>query len=175
MPNYRRADLPGATYFFTVITANRQPLLTLEPVRDSLRNAIALVRRTHPFTIDAWVLLPDHLHCIWTLQADDADFSVCWSIIKRLVSQQCRAYTARITSASRQKRRELPFWQRRFWEHRIRDESDFERHADYIHWNPVKHSWVALAADWPYSTFHRYRQQGIYSSTWGGTLRSRHG
>jgi len=143
--------------------------LTLEPVRNSLRDAIALVRRNHPFAIDAWVLLPDHLHCIWTLPVDDADFSVRWSIIKRLVSQQSRAYTLHTKSASRQKRRELPFWQRRFWEHRIRDESDFERHADYIHWNPVKHGWVTLAADWPYSTFHRYRRQGIYSSAWGGT------
>ena len=162
MPNYRRADIAGATYFFTVTTCNRQPLLTLGPVRDSLRDAITFVRRNHPFAIDAWVLLPDHIHCIWTLPPDDADFSVRWSIIKRLVSQQCREYSGRTTSASRQKRRELSFWQRRFWEHQIRDESDFEQHVDYIHWNPVKHGYVMLAADWPYSTFHRYRRQGMY-------------
>jgi putative transposase len=168
MPEYRRADIPGGTYFFTVVTFARQPHLTLEPVRKALREAIADVRQSHPFRIDAWVLLPDHLHCMWTLPPGDKDFTRRWSTIKRLVSRQCSEYAAPIVIPSRKRRREFTFWQRRFWEHLIRDDADFRRHADYIHWNPVKHGHAAAARDWPYSTFHRYVEQGIYAPDWGG-------
>lgn len=170
MPNYRRADYPGGTFFFTVVTFNRAPILTLDAVRVSLRNAITTVRRERPFAIDAWVLLPDHLHCIWSLPEGDSDYSVRWSMIKRLVSKQQAGCAVRTESDgdSRRKRRELPFWQRRFWEHQIRDETDYLRHVDYIHWNPVKHGYVTLAAEWPYSTFGRFVARGCYPRDWGG-------
>jgi putative transposase len=122
----------------------------------------------HPFHIDARVLLPDHLHCNWTLPEGDADFSMRWSKIKRHVSQQCDdTVGCKTISDSRAKRHESGIWQRRFWEHQIRDDNDFERHVDYIHWNPVKHDLVARAGDWPYSTFHRFVQNGTYSLDWG--------
>ncbi len=129
MPNYRRARVAGGTYFFTVVAGGRQPVLITEPVRRALREAIARVRAAQPFRVDAWVLLPDHIHCLWTLPPDDADFSSRWSAIKRLTSQAVAAGDAG---------RKSGLWQERFWEHLIRDDADFARHADYIHWNPVK-------------------------------------
>lgn len=168
MSNYRRANIRGGTYFFTVNTLRRMPILTQAPVRAALRDAISHTRASHPFAIDAWVLLPDHLHCIWTLPQGDADFSVRWSMIKRLVSQRCGAqYGAADLSTSRTGRKEAGIWQRRFWEHQIRDDNDFARHVDYIHWNPVKHGLVARAIEWPYSTFHRYLADGAYAADWG--------
>lgn len=168
MPNYRRANIAGGTYFFTVNTLRRLPVLTEAPVREALREAIRQTRLTAPFDIDAWVLLPDHLHCIWTLPQGDADFSMRWSRIKRYVSQQCGdTFGIGNVSASRTMRRESGLWQRRFWEHQIRDEADFARHVEYIHWNPVKHGLVARAVDWPYSTFHRFVRNGVYAPDWG--------
>lgn len=138
------------------------------PVRDALREAIRQTRLTAPFDIDAWVLLPDHLHCIWTLPQGDANFSMRWSMIKRYVSRQCGdAFGVKEISSSRARRHESGLWQRRFWEHQIRDDGDFARHVDYIHWNPVKHGLAARAADWPYSTFHRFVRDGAYPSDWG--------
>jgi putative transposase len=172
MPEYRRANTKGSTYFFTVNAYQRRPVLAKEPVRVALREAIALTRATHPFQIEAWVLLPDHLHCIWTLPPDDASFSVRWAMIKQHVSKRCHAYAAPHgeLSASRRNRKEVGLWQRRFWEHQIRDEEDFARHVDYIHWNPVKHGYVRRAADWPHSTFHRFVERGAYAKDWGGHL-----
>lgn len=170
MPNYRRANVAGGTYFFTVNTFRRLPILTEAPLRTALRDAIRDTRSAHPFDIDAWVLLPDHLHCIWTLPCGDADFSVRWAKIKRYVSKECGAtFGADEVSNSRINRHEAGLWQRRFWEHQIRDDDDFARHVDYIHWNPVKHGLVACAADWPYSTFHRFLCNGVYSADWGLT------
>jgi putative transposase len=172
MPNYRRANIAGGTYFFTVNTLRRIPVLTEEPVREALREAIQQTQQTAPFTIDAWVLLPDHLHCIWTLPQGDADFSMRWSAIKRYVSRQCgEKFGIDNLSASRTRRNESGLWQRRFWEHQIRDDADFARHADYIHWNPVKHGLVALAIEWPYSTFHRFVRKGVYLTDWGLSAR----
>jgi putative transposase len=132
MPNYRRADVKGGTYFFTVNTFRRLPVLTEEPLRAALRGAIRQTQLSHPFEINAWVLLPDHLHCIWMLPYDDANFSIRWSKIKRAVSQRCAdTFGAKEISASRTKRHESGLWQRRFWEHQIRDETDFERHVDF--------------------------------------------
>jgi putative transposase len=131
MPNYRRADVAGGTYFFTVNSLRRLPVLTEVPMREALREAIRKTRLSNPFEIDAWVLLPDHLHCIWTLPPGDADFSIRWAQIKRYVSKQCgAAFGVRDLSASRTKRHEAGLWQRRFWEHQIRDDADFARHAD---------------------------------------------
>ena len=174
MPNYRRIIAPGATYFFTLNTFNRQSLLTEDIVRASLRRAIDEVRIEMPFQIDAWVLLPDHLHAIWTLPSGDADFSKRWSIIKRRVSQACQHLISIDASTEREshrqiaitKRREITFWQRRFWEHMIRDENDLQRHLDYVHINPLKHGYVKRVQDWPYSTFHRYVRDGTYCTDW---------
>ncbi|MFZ6779739.1 REP-associated tyrosine transposase [Undibacterium sp. Ji83W] len=168
MHNYRRSRIKGASYFFTLTSLHRRPILTEPAIRLSLRAAIQQTRISHPFEIDAWVLLPDHLHCIWTLPEDDADFSMRWSMIKRLVTQACaKNFGVEELSSSRTSRRESGIWQRRFWEHQIRDDEDFARHVDYIHWNPVKHDLVKRAGDWPYSTFHRCVKEGVLSPEWG--------
>jgi len=168
MSRYRRAATSNASYFFTVVTYRRQPVLCDEAIRNALRAAIETVRATRPFVIEAWVLLPDHLHCIWTLPEGDADFSTRWMMIKRAVSLACREshHRADWITASKRKHRESTIWQRRFWEHQIRHENDFIRHADYIHFNPVKHGYAERASDWPYSTFHRYVRDGIYAPDW---------
>jgi len=167
MSCYRRA-LTGTSYFFTVVTHKRRPILCDEPVRQALRTAIERVRRHLPFQLDAMVLMPDHLHCVWTLPNDDPNFSTRWSQIKHHVSYSCRDLYPDSLSRSRQRKREAPIWQRRFWEHQIRDEIDMERHIDYIHFNPVKHGLVATVSAWPYSSFARYVRAGIYPEDWGG-------
>ncbi len=170
MPNYRRSNTAGGTYFFTVVTFCRRKILCDTCVRKALREGIQSTQKTLPFTIDAWVLLPDHLHCIWRLPASDARFSARWAMIKRHVSKACdpRFHHNNQISQSRKKRNELDFWQRRFWEHQIRDEMDYERHMDYLHFNPLKHGLVGQVKDWPHSTFHRYVKQGVYEENWGG-------
>ena len=166
MQRYRREWLPGASYFFTVTTARRQRVLTEPPFYQALKSAIKEVKTNYPFEIEAFVLLPDHLHCIWRMPDNDADFSMRWSLIKRKVSQQCRECLNQRVNSSTAKRRELGLWQRRFWEHRIRDEKDFETHVNYIHFNPVKHGYVTHVIDWPYSSFHGYVKKGILPSHW---------
>jgi putative transposase len=169
MPNYRRANAKGGTYFFTVVTYRRQKFLCNENVRNALRDGIRDTQTTHPFTIDAWVLLPDHLHCIWTLPPNDANFGTRWAMIKRFVTKQCgpSLYRDEWMTQSKLRRKESTIWQRRFWEHQIRDERDYERHMDYIHYNPVKHGYVENVRDWPHSTFHRYVRDGVYAEDWG--------
>ena len=170
MSHYRRAIVPGGTFFFTVVTYRRQPILCDAPIRAALRDAIGKVRRSKPFAIDAWVLMPDHLHCVWTLPPGDHDFSGRWSLIKRGVSRAIGRQYRRpeLLGASKLKHRESTIWQRRFWEHRIRDDEDMRRHIDYLHFNPVKHGLVANVADWPHSTFHRFDANGIYPVNWAG-------
>lgn len=172
MSEYRRANIKGGTYFFTVVTHQRQKILLGEEVRKALREGIEKTRVIFPFQIIAWVLLPDHLHCIWTMPDGDSDFSKRWGMIKRHVSKQCdhhlKDYIS--TDSSRLKRHESSFWQRRYWEHQIRDEADLARHVDYIHWNPLKHGLVAQVSDWPYSTFHRYAAEGVYPENWCGSV-----
>ena len=172
MPNYRRAIVPGGSYFFTVVTAGRQPVLCDARVRSALRAAIIEVRRRWPFVIDAWVLMPDHLHCIWTLPPGDSNYPRRWSVIKRLTSRRCDAghRCPRAPASSRNRRREGGLWQRRFWEHCIRDSQDLARCRDYLHWNPVRHGHVSRVADWPYSTFHRWVAAGLYPLDWGGEI-----
>lgn len=169
MSEYRRAFVPGGTFFFTVVTHQRQPLLTEAWCREALHQAIAHTRETHPLDIIAWVLLPDHMHAIWRLPQGDADFSLRWSLIKQSVT---RVHAARLESRqlskSRGKRREGGLWQRRFWEHQIRDDNDLARHVEYIHYNPVKHGHVARVIDWPYSTFHRFVRSGDFPEDWAG-------
>jgi putative transposase len=163
MPSYVRAFVPGGTFFFTVALLERpRGLLTVHI--DTLRTVFIEARRRRPFQIDAIVVLPDHLHCLWTLPPGDADFSARWHDIKSRFS--ARVAPGERLSGRRKTKGERGVWQRRFWEHAIRDERDFEAHADYIHFNPVKHGHVARAADWPYSSFGRYVARGIYPVDW---------
>ena len=168
MTEYRRVHVPGASWFFTVNLAQRKDNRLLVNRIDSLRAAFRAVRVRHPFRMDAVVILPEHLHCIMTLPEGVADFSTRWNLIKGNFSRTI-AEGERI-SLSRAKRGERGIWQRRFWEHLIRDQEDFNRHVDYIHWNPVKHGWVSRVADWPHSSFHEYLRQGIYTEDWCGGM-----
>jgi putative transposase len=166
MPRYTRAWIPGGSFFFTVaLLERRRRLLTdhIELLRDSIRQ----VRTRHPFAIDAMVVLPDHFHAIWTLPPGDADFSTRMRLIKAGFSRAIPA-TERLSDI-RLARGERGIWQRRFWEHAIRDEGDWQRHIDYIHYNPVKHGQIRRVQDWPHSSFHRYVQAGIYPADWAGT------
>lgn len=167
MSRYRRARMGGATYFFTVVTYRRQALLTRPEVLDALRAALRTVRQSRPFEVDAMTTLPDHLHTIWMQPPGDADFGARWSTIKRRVSKDVGHLAAPGAGSSMQRRRESGFWQRRFWEHLIRDDADYARHMDYIHFNPVKHGLVACVADWPHSSFARCVERGIYPPDWG--------
>jgi putative transposase len=166
MATFRRALVPGATYFFTVNTYLRQKVLTFPPFLQAIREEFGRVKMEHPFTIDAFVLLPDHLHCVWTLPQGDIDYALRWSLIKRRVSQATKHLIEPQVSRSRQQRHELGLWQRRFWEHQIRDEEDFIKHVDYIHWNPVKHGYTSHVRDWTYSSFHQYVKRRIYPRDW---------
>jgi len=170
MQRYRRDRTFGATYFFTVNTHRRQPLLTTDPFYQALKSSIKEVKTKYPFKIEAFVLLPDHLHCIWKMPENDADYNMRWSLIKRKVSQRCREYLHDQKSDSMKKRQEIGLWQRRFWEHRIRDDEDFETHVNYIHYNPVKHGYVKYVIDWPYSSFHMFVKQGVLSCDWASSV-----
>jgi putative transposase len=169
MPNYRRLTQAGSTYFFTQVTYQRRPWLCSDIARETLRSAIAQVRKTYPFSIEAFVLLPDHFHCLWTLPDGDSNYSTRLRLIKTFVTKHSAnqlALDAQLT-ASRQKRNEGNLWQRRFWEHLIRDEVDFARHCDYIHYNPVKHGFCQTPNQWRFSSFHRFVVEGVYSEDWG--------
>ncbi|MPZ55037.1 MAG: transposase [Rhizobiales bacterium] len=152
MSRYRRAKIKGGTFFFTVTLDDRPSDLLVRHV-DLLRRACHAVRKGRPFETIAICVLPDHLHAIWSLPDDDADFSMRWNLIKGGFSRALPA--AALRSPSKITRREKGIWQRRYWEHAIRDDADLERHVDYIHFNPVKHGLVTRAGDWPHSSFHR--------------------
>ena len=164
MTNYRRPGIKGSTYFFTVNLAVRHNNSLLVDNIEGLRDVFRKVKYKHPFKIDAIVVLPEHLHCIWTLPSGDARFDIRWGKIKSGFSRLIPAGEKR--SASRLKRGERGIWQRRYWEHLIRDETDLRHHINYIHWNPVKHGWVKRVKDWPYSSFHDYVKRGIYPADW---------
>ena len=163
MPRYIRAFAPGGTFFFTVALLERRRRLLTERI-DDLRMAFSEAKQRRPFIIEAIVILPDHLHCVWTLPPGDSDLSRRWHDIKSRFAAQMPQGERR--SLRRQKNGERGIWQRRFWEHCIRDERDLERHIDYIHFNPVKHSHVRRVIDWPYSSFHRYVRAGILPWNW---------
>jgi putative transposase len=166
MPDYRRNRVPGGTYFFTVnLRDRRSDLLVVEiaALRDAVRTELA--RR--PFHIDAWVVLPDHMHCQWTLPEGDADFSGRMREIKAGFTRRIARQAERTIGTLRQ--RESGIWQRRFWEHTIRDQRDYAAHMDYIHFNPVKHGLVKEARAWEYSSFRRCVAAGLYPLEWGGT------
>jgi putative transposase len=131
-----------------------------------LRHAFRVAHAARPYIIDAIVILPDHLHCLWTLPLGDADFSMRWAHIKQAFAR--RIPWGEYRRASRIAKRERGLWQRRYWEHVIADDDDMKHHFNYIHYNPVKHGHVAKVADWPHSSFHRYVRMGVYPSDWAG-------
>ena len=159
MSNYRRTNIPGGTYFFTVVTHNRAPIFINEWRVEVMRQALRKVMVVRPFQIDAIVVLPEHLHCIWRMPDGDADYSSRWREIKKAASRQIDTTT--------NNRNERMVWQRRFWEHAIRDENDWRRHVDYIHFNPVKHGLVSSPGEWPYSSFRKFVSAGWYDVGWG--------
>lgn len=164
MPDYRRVRVPGATYFFTVnLRDHTSDLLSREI--DLLRETVRVTKARHPFHIDAWVVLPEHMHCLWTLPPGDADFALRWKVIKFAFAKRLPVTETR--TANQQRRGERGIWQRRYWEHLIRDERDYERHFDYIHFNPIKHGHVERLKDWPYSSFHRAVAMNVYREDWG--------
>ena len=165
MTDYRRRRVAGGSFFFTVNLADRGSDLLVREV-DSLRRAVSRTITLYPFSIDAWVVLPDHLHAVWTLPDDDIDYSLRWTLIKRWFSaSQVRGEPR---SASRAGKGERGVWQRRFWEYAIRDARDYAAHVDYVHFNPVKHGFVANACDWPFSSFRRAVARGAYPTGWSG-------
>src|SRR6266545_4059739 len=166
MVQYRRNFVPGGTFFFTVTLVDRRSSALVEHIA-SLRAAFRATRSERPFTIDAIVILPDHLHAIMTLPPDDCDFSGRW---RRLKSVFTRRVVAAGVPIERNQKGEHTLWQRRFWEHTIRDDKDFARHVDYIHFNPVKHGLVTRVCDWPHSSFHRYVREGLLPEDWGGVV-----
>jgi putative transposase len=165
MTDYRRNRVPGGTYFFTVNLFDRRSDLLVREI-DTFRDAVRRVRAKARFHIDAWVVLPEHMHCMWTLPDEDTNFSGRWQAIKTVFSRRIAAGEPR--STSRTGKGERGIWQRRFWEHTIRDDLDYVTHLDYIHFNPVKHGLAARADDWPYSSFHRCVRNGLYPAAWSG-------
>jgi putative transposase len=164
MVRYRRNFVPGGTFFFTVTVADRRSSVLTDHI-DALRQAFRTTRTERPFKIDAIVVLPEHLHIVMTLPADDSDFPGRWRRLKSLFTHDV---VRRGFCCARNARGEFALWQRRFWEHTIRDEADFERHVDYIHYNPVRHGLARQVADWPHSSFHRYVQMGVLPEDWAG-------
>lgn len=168
MPNYRRTFLEGGTFFFTLVTQRRRPLFADGTARRLLGEAIRTVQVATTFEMVAVVLLPDHLHCIWTLPDDDADYPSRWACIKKGFVKSWLAVgggEARVSHA-RQERNERGVWQKRFWEHRIRNQTDLARHVNYIHYNPVKHGLVRCPHAWPDSSFHRWVKEGYFRPDW---------
>jgi putative transposase len=164
MSHYRRANLSGGYYFFTVVTYQRHKILVGELARKHLRRTFEKVRSTRYFETIAFCLLPEHLHCIWRLPDDDSDFSTRWSLIKKdFTVNYLKTGGAELTQTnSRSKHRHRGVWQRRFCEHQIRDERDLQHHVDYIHYNPVKHGLFKNIDNWPWSTYHKYIKSGRY-------------
>ena len=164
MVHYRRIRLEGGTYFFTVTLADRRARVLTDHV-DLLRSVFRRVQGERPFKIVAMVVLPDHLHAIWTLPAGDADYSGRWRAIKAGFTRDLVAGGMPLV---RNDKGEYDLWQRRFWEHTVRDESDLAGHVEYIHFNPVKHGLVKQVRDWPWSSFHQYVRRGWLAEDWGG-------
>ena len=159
MSQYIRCHQPGGSYFFTLVTHSRRPIFINSDNVNKLKNAINKVKIKHPFSLNAMVILPDHLHCLWKLPENDKNFSRRWRLIKRYFSMEV---AEKINS-----RGEKEVWQRRFWEHMIRDEEDWRKHMDYIHYNPVKHGLARAPKDWEYSSFNYWVEKGLYEKSWG--------
>ncbi|MBK5206101.1 MAG: transposase [Polaromonas sp.] len=153
---YRRAFTPGGTFFFTLVTQERRAVFASAAAVEALRGAFRAVHTSRPFEIAAMVVMPEHLHCIWTLPPGDADFSTRWRLIKTWFTKHHAADG-----------RAQAVWQPRYWEHQIREDADFAHHVDYIHYNPVKHGLAKSPWDWPYSSFRRHVEAGVYPANWG--------
>jgi putative transposase len=164
MPNYRRAFIPGGCWFFTVNLLERRKNLLVDHIE--VLRTVAHTRENYPFEIEAFVVLPDHIHTIWTLPAADVDFSTRWRLIKAHFAKSLPKQER--LSAVRQARGERGIWQRRFWEHLIRDDKDYARHVEYCYINPMKHGLVTRVQDWPYLSFHRDVREGIFPVDWAG-------
>ena len=169
MSEYRRAYIPGGTFFFTAVTYNRTPLFSQPKNVTLLRQAVATVKSQMPFKFLGAVILPDHFHFIWSLPPNDTNYSKRLGQIKILFTRSLRGERSlpHNVSKSRHKRRESDVWHRRFWEHAILDEEDFAKHLEYIHYNPVKHGLVSCPHFWPYSSFSLWVQKGVYTDDWG--------
>ncbi len=167
MPRYVRAKFKGSVFFFTVVLAERPNDLLMKEI-DRLRMIYRVVQQRRSFETIAICVLPDHIHTLWALPEGDADFSTRWNLIKSGFS---RGLDPRARSESKIAKREKGIWQRRYWEHTIRDDADLERHVDYIHFNPVKHGHVTRVVDWPHSSFHRYVERGVLAADWGGNTK----
>jgi putative transposase len=164
---YRRSSVAGGTFFFTVNLADRSSRLLTDHI-ELLRGSVRKVRQSYPFEVMAMVVLPDHLHAVWRLPRTDCDYPLRWSLVKAGFSRALEK-TERI-GASREQKRERGIWQRRYWEHQIRDDADLARHVDYIHINPVKHGYVKTPTDWRYSSIHRYIRQGLLPGDWAAGM-----
>ncbi len=164
---YRRAFVPGGSFFFTVVTERRRRLFVTSETVDVLRNAFRSVMAKRPFKIDALVVLPDHLHCVWSLPPEDADFATRWRLVKTWFTKHCASWLREASDQAHQRKGQQSIWQHRYWEHVLRDEMDLHHHVDYIHYNPVKHGYVCRPVDWPYSSMRRYVDAGMYSEDWG--------
>ncbi len=168
MPNYRRNFVPGGSYFFTLVADRRAPILCSDLARQALRQVLILARHRWPFQIDAIVLLPDHLHTIWTLPPDDARFPLRWAWIKKEFTKRWLLAGGPEQPRTEGRRRDgrRGVLQPKYWEHTLRDDHDFERHMDYIHFNPVRHGLVRCPREWPYSSFHRWVKCHVYPEDW---------
>ncbi len=168
MPSYRRNRVPGGCYFFTVnILERHQNTLLVDEIK-LLRMVVRQAKDRHPFHLDGWVVLAEHMHIILTLPLGDDDFVKRIRLIKNLFSRRLPRTEHR--SQARQKRNERGIWQRRYWEHTIRDDRDYAAHMDYLHYNPVKHGYVTRVKNWPYSSFHNLMGLQVYPADWGGCV-----
>jgi putative transposase len=167
MPNYRRAFVEGGCWFFTVNLLQRRSTLLIDEI-ELLREAMRATRNRYPYHIDAIVILPDHIHTVWTLPPGDADFSLRWRLIKTRFAKALPKQER--LSAVRRARSERGIWQRRFWEHLIRDDADYARHVEYCYINPMKHGLVSKVRDWPHSSFHRDVRDGTFPEDWAGEV-----
>jgi len=172
MATYVRSRAPGGTFFFTLVTFQRRRLFANPKNLEILSEIIAEVHKDYPFTMDAWVFLPDHLHCLWTLPPEEVDFSKRWGLIKAKFTKAISKEQGRssLLTGSRIRHGESAIWQRRFWEHQIRDERDLQMHLDYIHFNPVKHGLVDSPGKWPYSSFREFVKRDLYPDNWGENI-----
>ncbi len=167
MPNYLRNFIKGGTFFFTVVTYMRYPIFEEDSAISLLTDCFNRVIKIYPFEVDAIAILPDHLHTIWTLPDGESDFSLRWKQIKSSFSRGYLGPRYQNLSESMYHKGEKGIWQRRFWEHTIRDQTDFNRHCDYIHYNPVKHGLTESPLQWKYSSFEKFVQKGLYPNDWG--------
>ena len=167
MYNYRRSQKKGGTFFFTLALANRQSRLLVEHIDYFKQDHRKVWQQDYPFESLAVCVLPEHLHAVWSLPTNDCNYSLRWRLIKRYFSYHFKAVKTR--SDSKIKHREKGIWQRRFWEHEIRNEADLHQHIDYVHLNPVKHGYVKMVGDWRYSSFHRYVCLGLLPENLGSS------